>query len=127
MPAPTHPPTPRNDEYLAPSKAKAIQKLMQQLCSEVWGRLRRRGEGVPRKAVCGLRPAPRNGLTPRPTHACPLRDKPLSPTPQLRSVALPLVSAWGVPDHILRAPIGLGSHSGVDIYKEYLTAVGFDV
>ena len=32
-------------------------------------------------------------------------------------MALPLVSAWGIPDHILRAPIGLGNHSGVDIYK----------
>lgn len=46
---------------------------------------------------------------------------------ELRGVALPLVSAFGVPDHILRAPIGLGVHSGVDIYKEYLAAVGFDV
>lgn len=46
---------------------------------------------------------------------------------ELRGVALPLVAAWGVPDHILRAPIGLGVHSGVDIYKEYLAAVGFDV
>jgi len=69
----------RNDEYVAPSKAKAISKLVQDLCSE------------------------------------------------LRSVALPLVAAWGVPDHILRAPIGLGSHTGVDIYREYLSAVGFDV
>uniref|UniRef100_A0A383WGP6 Acyl-coenzyme A oxidase n=1 Tax=Tetradesmus obliquus TaxID=3088 RepID=A0A383WGP6_TETOB len=69
----------RNDEYVAPAKAKAIQRLIVQLCSE------------------------------------------------LRGVALPLVAAWGVPDHILRAPIGLGVHSGVDIYKEYLAAVGFDV
>jgi hypothetical protein len=33
----------------------------------------------------------------------------------------------GVLDHILRAPIGLGVHNGVDIHKEYLAAVGFDV
>jgi hypothetical protein len=26
-----------------------------------------------------------------------------------------------------RAPIGLGAHSGVDMYKEYLASVGFDV
>jgi acyl-CoA oxidase len=69
----------RDDEFIAPSKAKAISRLVRDLCSE------------------------------------------------LRSVALPLVAAWGVPDHILRAPIGLGSHSGVDIYREYLASVGFDV
>jgi len=45
---------------------------------------------------------------------------------ELRGVALGLVSSFGVPDHILRAPIGLGAHSGVDIYKEYLASVGFD-
>lgn len=45
----------------------------------------------------------------------------------LRGVALALVSAFGVPDHILRAPIGLAAHTGVDMYKEYLGAVGFDV
>jgi hypothetical protein len=32
-----------------------------------------------------------------------------------------------VPDHILRAPIGLAASSGVDMYREYLSAVGFDV
>lgn len=46
---------------------------------------------------------------------------------ELRGVALGLVSAFGVPDHILRAPIGLAAHTGVDMYKEYLMAVGFDV
>lgn len=46
---------------------------------------------------------------------------------ELRGVALSLVAAFGIPDHILRAPIGLAAHSGVDIYKEYLAAVGFDV
>lgn len=46
---------------------------------------------------------------------------------ELRGAALPLVSAFNIPDHILRAPIGLGANSGVDIYKEYLAAVGFDV
>jgi len=46
---------------------------------------------------------------------------------ELRGVALGLVSAFGVPDHILRAPIGLAAHTGVDMYKEYLLAVGFDV
>eukprot|EP00879_Flechtneria_rotunda_P009242 GHRR01009675.1.p1 GENE.GHRR01009675.1~~GHRR01009675.1.p1 ORF type:complete len:185 (+),score=40.07 GHRR01009675.1:983-1537(+) len=69
----------RNDEYVAPAKAKAIQRLIEALCSE------------------------------------------------LRGVALGLVSAFGIPDHILRAPIGLGANSGVNIYKEYLAAVGFDV
>lgn len=46
---------------------------------------------------------------------------------ELRGVALGLVSAFGVPDHILRAPIGLAAYTGVDMYKEYLMAVGFDV
>jgi acyl-CoA oxidase len=69
----------RNEELVAPAKAKAIQKLVLTLCSE------------------------------------------------LRGVAVPLVNAFGVPDHILRAPIGLGATAGVDMYKEYLHAVGFDV
>ncbi len=69
----------RNDEFIAPGKAKAISRLIVSLCSE------------------------------------------------LRGVALPLVNAWAIPDHILRAPIGLGAHSGVDMYKEYLHSVGFDV
>lgn len=63
---------------MAPSQAKAIKKLIEQLCLE------------------------------------------------LRGVALPLVDAFAIPDHILRAPIGLGAASGVDIYKEYLHAAGFD-
>ena len=68
----------RNDEYVAPAKAKAIQKLILQLCSE------------------------------------------------LRGVAVPLVNAWAIPDHILRAPIGLGAGSGAsDMYKGYLAAAGF--
>lgn len=72
----------RNSEYIAPPKAKAIQRLMVELCNE------------------------------------------------LRIVALPLVAAFAIPDHILRAPIGLLSttssgHS--DIYREYLLAAGFDV
>ena len=46
---------------------------------------------------------------------------------ELRGAAVPLVDAFGVPDHVLRAPIGLGAASGVDIYKEYLHAAGFDV
>lgn len=48
----------RNEEYLAPAKAKAISRLAGELCM------------------------------------------------QLRGVALPLVDAWAIPDHILRAPIG---------------------
>ncbi|PNW83293.1 hypothetical protein CHLRE_05g232002v5 [Chlamydomonas reinhardtii] len=73
----------RNDEYIAPSKAKAISRLVVSLCSE------------------------------------------------LRGVALPLVDAFAIPDHILRAPIGLGGSGGTgpqpDIYKEYLHAAGFEV
>ncbi len=47
-------------------------------------------------------------------------------------VALPLVNAFAIPDHILRAPIGLqgagdGGGMGDGIYKEYLLAAGFDV
>lgn len=66
----------RNDEYVAPEKAKAITRLIESLCSE------------------------------------------------LRGVAVPLVDAFAIPDHILRAPIGLstGQH---DLFKEYLHGVGF--
>ena len=49
---------------------------------------------------------------------------------ELRGVALPLVNAFAIPDHILRAPIGLGGVAGAqgpDIYREYLAAAGFDV
>jgi acyl-CoA oxidase len=53
-------PTRRNEEYIAPAKAKAIQRLIVDLCSE------------------------------------------------LRGVAVPLVGAFNIPDHILRAPIGEG-------------------
>lgn len=75
-------PRTRNDEYIAPSKAKAISRLVVTLCSE------------------------------------------------LRGVALPLVNAFAIPDHILRAPIGLGGvpgTTGPDIYREYVAAAGFDV
>jgi acyl-CoA oxidase len=44
---------------------------------------------------------------------------------ELRGVAVPLVDAFAIPDHILRAPIGL-STAGVDPYSEYLAAAGFD-
>ncbi|PRW59741.1 acyl-coenzyme A oxidase peroxisomal isoform B [Chlorella sorokiniana] len=63
----------RNDDYIAPEKAKAIQRLIEALCSEV------------------------------------------------RGVAVPLVDAFAIPDHILRAPIGL-STTAVDPYSEYLAA-----
>jgi acyl-CoA oxidase len=44
---------------------------------------------------------------------------------ELRGVALPLVDSFGIPDHILRAPIGLSSMGGFDPYGEYLSSVGF--
>ncbi|GAX78643.1 hypothetical protein CEUSTIGMA_g6081.t1 [Chlamydomonas eustigma] len=70
----------RNEDYIAPAKAKAMQRLMVDLCSE------------------------------------------------LRGVAPALVDAFAIPDHILRAPIGLSNSTGAsDVYKEYLLAAGFDV
>lgn len=66
----------RNDEYVAPEKAKAITRLIESLCSE------------------------------------------------LRGVAVPLVDAFAIPDHILRAPIGLSSGQH-DLFREYLQGVGF--
>ena len=44
---------------------------------------------------------------------------------ELRGVAVPLVDAFGIPDFVLRAPIGLstGQH---DPYYDYLHAVGFN-
>ncbi len=44
-----------------------------------------------------------------------------------RGVAVPLVNAFAIPDHILRAPIGLAGAGVSDMYKEYLLAAGFDV
>jgi len=67
----------RNDDYIAPEKAKAIQRMIEKLCSEI------------------------------------------------RGVAVPLCDAFGIPDHILRAPIALstGKH---DPYGDYLHSAGFD-
>jgi acyl-CoA oxidase len=42
-------------------------------------------------------------------------------------VAPSLVDAFAIPDHILRAPIGLANTGASDVYKEYLLAAGFDV
>jgi acyl-CoA oxidase len=44
---------------------------------------------------------------------------------ELRGVAVPLVDAFGIPDHILRAPIGLSTQQQ-DPYGHYLQAAGFD-
>lgn len=63
----------RNQDYVAPNKAKAIQRLVEHLCYEV------------------------------------------------RLVAKELVDAFGIPDFILRAPIGLQSRQ----YSEYSHCVGF--
>ena len=67
----------RNDDYVAPTKAKAIHRLVAEL------------------AVEG------------------------------RAAAAELVAAWGLPDHILRAPIGLSVHAHADLFSEYLGGVGF--
>lgn len=63
----------RNQDYVAPNKAKAIQRLVEHLCSEV------------------------------------------------RAVAKEVVDAFGIPDFVLRAPIGLQSRQ----YSEYSHYVGF--
>jgi acyl-CoA oxidase len=67
----------RNDDYIAPEKAKAVRRTIERLCSE------------------------------------------------LRGVAVPLVDAFAIPDHILRAPIALSTSGRVDPYTEYLHAAGF--
>jgi acyl-CoA oxidase len=67
----------RNDDYIAPEKAKAIHRLIERLCAD------------------------------------------------LRVVAVPLCDAFAIPDHVLRAPIGLSSGRH-DPYGEYLAACGFD-
>jgi len=46
---------------------------------------------------------------------------------EIRGVAVPLVDSFGIPDHILRAPIGLSSMDGFDPYGEYLSSIGFNV
>lgn len=68
----------RNDDYIAPEKAKAVRRVVEKLCAE------------------------------------------------LRGIALPLVDAFAIPDHILRAPIALSSTSRVDPYIDYLQAIGFE-
>eukprot|EP00891_Asterochloris_glomerata_P007525 jgi/Astpho2/7525/Aster-02090 len=67
----------RNDDLVAPEKAKAIARMVEELCSE------------------------------------------------LRGVAVPLVDAFTIPDHILRAPIGL-STSHKEVYAAYLKSIGWD-
>ena len=43
---------------------------------------------------------------------------------ELRAMAVPLVDAFAIPDHILRAPIGLSSYLK-DPYAEYLSSIGW--
>ena len=43
---------------------------------------------------------------------------------ELRGVAVPLCDAFAIPDHILRAPIGLAAGSA-DPYAQYLAAIGW--
>ena len=68
----------RNDDFVAPAKAKAIHRLVEALCLDARGH------------------------------------------------AAALVDAFGLPDHILRAPIGLAVHAQADMYAEYLNSVGFE-
>ena len=65
----------RNEDYVAPNKAKAIRNLVSQLYVEV------------------------------------------------RQLALPLIDSFGIPDEILRAPIGLSTEDS--LYEQYLNAIGF--
>lgn len=44
---------------------------------------------------------------------------------ELRSVAVPLVDAFAIPDHILRCPIGRSSYTR-DPYAEYLRSIGWN-
>ena len=43
---------------------------------------------------------------------------------QVRGVAVPLCAAFAIPDHILRAPIGLAT-GHEDQYGAYLAAIGW--
>ena len=43
---------------------------------------------------------------------------------ELRGVAVPLVDAFAIPDHILRSPIGRSSYTR-DPYAEYLRSIGW--
>ena len=44
---------------------------------------------------------------------------------KLRGAALPLVEAFAIPDHVLRAPIGVSSVL-TDPYRAYLRSTGFE-
>lgn len=72
----------RNHEVIAPSKSKAIQKLLAKLCAE------------------------------------------------LRTIAAPCVTAFDIPDDILRAPIGTSTFVDAQdshLYDGYLKAAGFSL
>lgn len=45
---------------------------------------------------------------------------------ELRGVAVPLVDSFGIPDFVLRAPIGLSAVQH-DPYGEYLATTGWDI
>ena len=55
------PPRCRNDEFIAPAKAKAISKLIVQLCSELRGQVGQRGQWTGGGQGRGTRPAGRSG------------------------------------------------------------------
>ena len=73
-----------------------------------------------------LLPPPLMGLTPPLPCPPPSCLTPLTRCSELRGVSLPLVDAFAIPDHILRAPIGLSNAGAADVYKEYLLAAGFE-
>lgn len=135
----------RNDEYVAPSKVRRSTGSLRSAGKVAAGQhmqgLQRGMQGCSTCAVRWLHciVACRVSLALAHPHTCVALCAATTPQAkaiqrlivslcsELRGGALPLVAAFGVPDHILRAPIGLGSHSGVDMYREYLTSVGFDV
>ena len=133
----------RNDDYIAPEKVRGCVWVSVCLRGEAGGQALL-WERSPRSYVLVISwPVSAGGARCRPsitaeTLTAAPATRPWS-TPQakaiqrlieqlcgeLRGVAVPLVDAFAIPDHILRAPIGLAS-AAVDPYGEYLHAAGFD-
>lgn len=110
----------RNDDYVSPEKAKAIARLIEELCLEVQlvvvhlscivspchNRSRKGRMVVQVIAISCLHRCARLGTDSGLDICHTVSDASVC---QVRGVAVPLCAAFAIPDHILRAPIGLAT------------------
>ena len=95
----------RNDDYVAAEKAKAVQKLIERLS----GSLRNVAVPLVGSARCVQNQAPMH----------------FPPQSAVTAKYILQVDAFAIPDHILRAPIGLQTPDG-DPYAVYLRSIGWN-